>query len=229
MSKAVWFTFGGAIIMVALKVLFDTVGGALALFLAGALIMVLAYFDVLGREDTTAIEIFPKGPAAADKPIGEPSLSPNTPVGRLSFVHSMRSPIGPGIGNQAFMIAFRNTVMDFKYVCRGIEVRLAFTHLHSREGFTKEGWFTIFENNHAQKPVRSLSLSSNEVAWIVLTVIGIGGEVYPFSGPVEGAPLDWTINLDERERLTFGKWQIRISITSSSGDELSREIEIQAP
>jgi hypothetical protein len=130
------------------------------------------------------------------------------------------------------MIAIRNTVMEFKYICRNIKAKLTFTHLHSGETLIVGAWFTVFENDKPRKPVDSVSLFSNERAWVVICVRDIGGELYPFSGPGNAPNLlpEWTIkNLgDERQRLTFGKWQVKIVITSDSGDELYREEGIQA-
>ncbi|MGD0501045.1 MAG: hypothetical protein ABSC23_21745 [Bryobacteraceae bacterium] len=153
------------------------------------------------------------------------------PVGRLAFVHKTHARIGPGMGTSAFMIAFRNTEMDFRYLCRNIKANLRFTNLFTKETFTERGWFVTFEGDKARKPVPLVSLSSNEHAWIVLHLINdIGGELYPFAGP--GGALDsisdWTINVIERGRLDLGKWQIKVNITSDSGDELEETVDIQA-
>jgi hypothetical protein len=142
----------------------------------------------------------------------------------------MNSSIGPGMGNEAFMMAIRNTIMDFMYVCRNLRVKLTFTHLHSQEHFTVDGWFGIFEDHNLRKPVESVSLSPNELVWIILCLNGLSGERYPFPGP-EGALdsiSDWTVNWVEKERLSFGTWQIAVAVTSSSGDELYQEFEIPA-
>jgi hypothetical protein len=167
--------------------------------------------------------------AATTKPEDATSVPCGARSGRLAFVHSMHHPIGAGIGNKALMILIVNTVMDFMYLCRDVKANLTFTHLHTKETFTKDGWFVIFDKDKARKPVGSVSLSSNEHAWIVLHVSNVDGD-YPFCGPggAIDSLFDWTTTLDERERLSFGRWQIRIAVTSSSGDGLYREIEIQA-
>jgi hypothetical protein len=69
MPKVAWFSFGGVLISVGLKVLFDnSIAGAFVLFCVGVIIAVLAYCGVLGEEvEETALSL--------NLPI-EPKLSP---------------------------------------------------------------------------------------------------------------------------------------------------------
>ena len=78
MPKAAWFTFGGGLMFVALKVLFDSVGLAFVLVFFGALVMILAHRGVLGKDANQVEAAMVLGMALQQSP-ASPVLPNNRP------------------------------------------------------------------------------------------------------------------------------------------------------
>lgn len=180
----------------------------------------------------TAIVVFfrPKNYGARAAPVAS-QPPPDPAASKLQFGEFNQVDIGPGIGNQAALIAIHNVENRYDYRCHGIKAELTFTHPHSKETFKLKGWFASINNigRIVEKPVDSLTLDSRsrKHAWLILYVRSYAEKgQYRFVEPgpaVEVVPVsDWTPNLNGSNRLSFGEWQIKIAITSDGDDKLQR-------
>jgi hypothetical protein len=87
-------------------------------------------------------------------------------------------------------------------------------------------------------PVDSLMLDSKEQSrtWLILYVTSLlhGTAQYRFPAPgppvMGGPPSDgnWTVNVTEVNRLSYGKWEVSIAIRSDGQDRLDLIEQIQA-
>jgi hypothetical protein len=162
--------------------------------------------------------------------------SPKTSASRLQFGELNRVDIGPGIGNRVIVIGIHNIELEFWYKCHNVRAELTFTHSHTKETFTIPGWFASIGNGKiVDKPIQSLTLDSKDrrLTWLILYVISnLKNGHYRFVAPgpaLEPVPIaDWTVNLDDDMRLSFGNWQIGIVVTADGEDKLERVQEVHA-
>jgi len=153
---------------------------------------------------------------------------------KLQFGETMFADIGPGMGNQALLIAVQNAEMGFEHSFHNVQAELTFTNIYSKETIKTPGWFTLLHNGKViASPINSITLNSRNSSerWLIVYVrSNIHTGQYWFAGPQnELTPLvAWTVLTDKRQHLFFGKWQIKIIITCDSGDRIDREIEVQA-
>src|SRR5262249_30252224 len=126
------------------------------------------------------------------------------------------------------------TERRYDYRCHGLRAELRFTHTQTQEIFTKTGWFATIDNGKiGASPEASLSLSSKDhnQTWLILYIqSNIHHGQYWFAGPQnELSPLmEWSVLTLDSQRLSFGEWQIRITISTDGEDRLERTVTIQA-
>lgn len=165
--------------------------------------------------------------------------SPNGSAIRLQVGEHNRVHIGPGIGNEAVLLGIQNVEQGYQYKCHGMRAELTFTHSHSKETFRLPGWFASIDNGRiAAMPVDSLMLDSKEQSrtWLILYVTSHLHETGQYRFPAPGPPVmggppsdgDWTVNVTEVNRLSYGKWEVSIAIRSDGQDRLDLIEQIQA-
>ena len=165
----------------------------------------------------------------------EAESTPAVGTSALKFGVETFADIGFGPGHQARVIAIDNVVRSHQYFCHGVKAELTFTHNHSKETFKRSGWFTPTQDGKVSDPFfASVTLDSKDHkrTWLIVCVqsnLGRRGQ-YWFAGPQNGlSPLmaDAVLS-DASQRLSFGEWQVQITITSDGADKLDRMMSIDA-
>lgn len=169
----------------------------------------------------------------SEQPEEEAIASSPVSDGKLRFGVHNRVDIGPGLGNQAELIAIENIERGYEYRCHGLKAELTFTHVHTKEAFKKPGWFASIDNGKISAlPVESASLSSKDhnLTWLILYINNVPKGQFWFGGPqLELTPLMESFVLThENQRLSYGRWQLKITITTDGPERLERTVQVQA-